>query len=321
VLEHTPKLPLIHALLDYGKQPMHRFHVPATTPVGGRASRSAGTLQFAHTGDISMTTTLPFFQVDAFTNQPFKGNPAAVFILDQPLDDLLMQNIAIEMNLAETAFVLLRDNQPPLLRWFTPTFEIDLCGHATLASANIYLNVYFPEQDSVTFDTKFIGSLRVDKTHEGYTMDFPSRPGKRVEIDDVPSFVLNALSEQRPTQAYKSRDLMLVYDNDAIIRAIDPDFQTLKAYEDFIIVTAPSDNARYDMVSRVFCPNDVVLEDPVTGSAHCTIAPYWTKRLGKTCLHAYQASERGGELSIEMQNDRVLISGAAVTVIKGVLQI
>jgi len=264
-----------------------------------------------------MKRELIFWQVDSFTNKRFKGNPAAVFIFKEPLDDELMQNIAIEMNLSETAFVLLREGQNPLLRWFTPMFEIDLCGHATLASAHIFLTEIQPELNEITFDTKFVGPLRVERSTGGYTMNFPSRLGEKVNVNDIPPFVFDALTSARPIEAYKSRDLMLVYENEQIIRDINPDFNALMKHKDFIIVTAKSTDSKYDFVSRFFCADDGITEDPVTGSAHCTSAPYWARKLGKNKLKAYQASRRGGELSLEISGDRVLITGEAVTIMDG----
>jgi PhzF family phenazine biosynthesis protein len=269
-----------------------------------------------------MTSSLPFFQIDAFANQPFKGNPAAVFVLDEALDDALMLNIAKEMNLSETAFILKRENANPLLRWFTPMFEVDLCGHATLASAHTYMTEVNPDLNTVIFDTKCVGPLKVEKTDTTYQMDFPSRLGEEQKKGDIPEFVLEALTPKaRPHTGYKSRDLMLVYDDEEIIRDIDPDYNALMKYKDFVIVTAKSNDSEYDFVSRFFCPGIGVPEDPVTGSAHCTLTPYWAKELGKTKLKAHQASARGGDLEVEIQNDRVLIAGNTVTVIQGILHI
>ena len=263
---------------------------------------------------------MKFWQVDAFTNEPFKGNPAAVFILNEELPDSLMLNIAIEMNLSEAAFVLLRDGRNPLLRWFTPMFEIDLCGHATLASAHVFLTEIHPDLAEVTFDTKFVGQLSVSRNKDSYTMDFPSRLGERIEISDIPPFVLDALTDVRPIEAYKARDLMLVYENETTIHGINPDFNALKAYKDFIISTAKS-GEKYDFISRFFCADDGIAEDPVTGSAHCTLAPYWAQKLGKKHLKAYQASKRGGDLTLEVLPERILISGQAVTVLEGKMRI
>ena len=195
----------------------------------------------------------------------------------------------------------------------------DLCGHATLAAAHVYLTEINPDLNSVTFDTKFVGFLKVDKIDDRYQMDFPSRPGDEVALEDVPSFIMEALSDHKPVAARKARDLMLVYDNEQIVRDIDPDFNALTAYEDFIIVTAASEDTRYDFISRFFCAEDTLPEDPVTGSAHCTSGPYWAEKLGKMTLSAYQASKRGGDLELELAKDRIFISGKAVTVIAGTM--
>ncbi len=263
-----------------------------------------------------------FWQVDAFTSEPFKGNPAAVFVLDKELPDELMQNLAIEMNLSETAFILLREGENPLLRWFTPMFEIDLCGHATLASTHIYLTEIRPDLNEVTFDTRWVGPLHVTKKADSfYTMNFPSRLGDKVDVETVPSFVLEALGGAKPVEAYKARDLMLVYDDPAYVRAMDPDYNALMKFKEFIIVTAKSDDAKYDFISRFYCADDGIAEDPVTGSAHCTLAPYWSLQTGKTSMLAYQASKRGGELQLEVTPDRIFISGPALTVLDGTLRL
>lgn len=263
---------------------------------------------------------MKFWQVDSFTNKPFKGNPAAVFVLDTPLDDQLMQDITNEMNLSETAFILNHEGKKPLLRWFTPMFEIDLCGHATLAAAHIYMNNIYPELKEVTFDTKFVGSLKVIKNNSSYTMDFPSRLGEKVSLESIPSFVFDALSTAKPIEAYQSRDLMLVYENEQTIREMRPNFSALLEYKNFIIVTAKT-TGKYDFISRFFCADDGITEDPVTGSAHCTLAPYWAMKKSKPKLKAYQASKRGGELAIEMQGDRLYITGKAITVLEGMMKI
>lgn len=269
-----------------------------------------------------MNQELNFWQVDAFTNQPFKGNPAAIFILHEKLSDELMQNITIEMNLSETAFILIREGQNPLLRWFTPMFEIDLCGHATLASAHIYMTEIFPDLNEVTFDTKFVGPLTVEKVGGLYSMNFPSRLGDEQEVASIPPFVLDALTTKaKPHTAYKSRDLMLVYDDEQIIRDMNPDFNALMKHKDFIIVTAKSKSPNYDFISRFFCADDGIAEDPVTGSAHCTLAPYWSKQLDKISLKAYQASRRGGDLGLKIVEDRILITGEAVTVLDGKMRL
>ncbi|NRA74254.1 MAG: PhzF family phenazine biosynthesis protein [Rickettsiales bacterium] len=264
---------------------------------------------------------MKFWQVDAFTNKIFSGNPAAVFILHKPIDDLLMQNIAAEMNLPETAFVLCLPDKNPYLRWFTPMCEIDLCGHATLSTAHIYFTEIDKTADSITFDTKFSGSLLVKKNGNFLTMHFPFRPGKKIDLKKIPQFVLSSLSKKQPLSAFKARDLMLVYDNEKTIFEMEPNFNALLDYKDFIIVTAKSNNPKYDFISRFFCPSDGILEDPVTGSAHCTLAPYWSQQLNKTKLIAYQASKRGGILNLELCINHLNITGQAITVIDGNMKI
>lgn len=269
-----------------------------------------------------MISPLNFWQVDAFTNQPFKGNPAAVFVLREEMKDSLMQNIAIEMNLSETAFVLIREGHNPFLRWFTPMNEIDLCGHATLATAHIIMTELEPDLNQVIFDTKFVGALNVEKIDSGYQMDFPSRLGEKQDIADIPNYILDALTTKaKPHTAYKSRDLMLVYSDEQIIHSIAPDFNALHNYKDFIIITAKSNNAKYDFISRFFCADDGIAEDPVTGSAHCTLGPYWSQQLGKADLKAFQASKRGGEIGLKITENRVLVSGEAITIMDGKMRI
>ncbi|MEM9244049.1 MAG: PhzF family phenazine biosynthesis protein [Pseudomonadota bacterium] len=259
----------------------------------------------------------PFWQVDSFTTKPFKGNPAAVFILSDQISDELMQNIATEMNLSETAYIVLRKNGNPLLRWFTPAFEIDLCGHATLAAAHIYLNECHPELDQITFDTKVAGPLRVARNKEHYMMDMPARPGKKIDLEDIPTSILTALNvDEQPIEVYQARDLMLIYKNDKTIYTMQPDFHVLRNYKK-IIVTAKSSDKHYDFISRFFCSEIGINEDPVTGSAHCTSGPYWAKAFQKNHLIAYQASNRGGELILDIEKDRVNITGSAVTIFNG----
>lgn len=264
---------------------------------------------------------LNFWQVDAFTNTPFKGNPAAVFIHEKPLPDDLMQNIAIEMNLSETAFIYLKKNDTPMLRWFTPMYEIDLCGHATMAAAQIYFNEIDSRATEVAFDTQFSGRLVVKKNEHSLTMNFPSRPGREVDISAIPTFVFDSLSEKKPIEARKSRDLILVYEDESTIIDMKPNFNALLEYPDFIAVTAQSLHLSYDFISRFFCASDGILEDPVTGSAHCTLAPYWAHKMGKTNLIAFQASKRGGLLSLDLRGDRLNITGEAVTLIEGTMRI
>lgn len=266
---------------------------------------------------------LSIWQIDAFTKQPFSGNPAAVCVLKAPLPDAQMQQIAAEMNLSETAFIELREGKDPLLCWFTPTREIDLCGHATLSAAHVLFAEQGWPQDVITFDTRFVGRLRVQKQGaQRYQMRFPARAGEEVALADIPKAVTEGLGISAPIiAARKARDLMLVFEDAAAVRLATPDFNRLMDYEDYLIITAPSDVPDYDFISRFFCADDGIAEDPVTGSAHCTLAPYWAKRLGKNTLRAYQASKRGGELDLELARDYVIISGDAITVLTGALHL
>lgn len=257
---------------------------------------------------------MKFWQVDSFATEAFTGNPAVVFVLDQPLADELMQDIAMEMNQSETAFILRRGMEPPLLRWFTPLLEIDLCGHATLAAAHIWLSEFYKNDASVTFSTKWVGDLTVTKTSDGYTMDFPARAGERIDLSTLPVDVLRSFSDEMPLEAWSARDLMLVYANEDTVRTAKIDYVAMRQMKQWIVLTAPAHD--YDFVSRFFC-QDESAEDPVTGSTHCTLTPYWARRLGKTSLTAWQASKRGGALCLELWGDRVLITGPAITVFTG----
>ena len=256
--------------------------------------------------------TIPIYQADAFTDQLFGGNPAAICPLQEWLPEEVMQNIAVENNLAETAFFV-KNETGYKLRWFTPEFEIDLCGHATLASAHILFTQLGYNEDTIHFETVKAGLLSVKKDGEKYTMDFPSRPPIHIE---VPVGLAEALSEKQPLEVLRSRDYFLVYESESDIRDISPDFFVLSKMDTVgVIVTAPGDNS--DFVSRFFAPGAGIPEDPVTGSAHCNLIPYWAEKLGKNELHAYQLSSRKGELWCELQGDRVLMSGKAVTYMKG----
>lgn len=259
------------------------------------------------------------WQVDSFTDTLFKGNPAAVCVYERPLDAATMLDIAVEMHLSETAFIQLRHGLPPLLRWFTPAKEVDFCGHATLAAAHIYFTELNGQADCVVFDTVFIGALPVNKiAPQRYQMAAPLWPGAPLPLADIPALVLNALAGATPEEAVVARDLVLVYRSEAEIRRIEPDFAALKAYAKWVCITAPSANpGHYDFVSRFFCADDGTFEDPVTGSSHCTLTPYWATRLGKTQLVASQASRRGGMLQLTLEAERVQIAGDAVTVFVG----
>jgi PhzF family phenazine biosynthesis protein len=255
---------------------------------------------------------IPMYQVDAFAGTVFSGNPAAICPLDAWLPDAQMQSIAAENNLAETAFFV-RNGRGYKLRWFTPGVEVDLCGHATLASAFVILNDLTPGERSVSFETKS-GTLTVTREGDLYSMDFPSRPPGPCE----PVTGLVAALGGKPEVVLAARDYFVVYGSEEELRAIKPDMQVLMNIDRFaVIATAPG--REFDFVSRFFAPAKGVPEDPVTGSSHCSLIPYWSKRLGKKKLHAYQASPRGGELWCEDRGERVTISGKAVRFFEGTI--
>ena len=257
---------------------------------------------------------LNVFQVDAFTRSAFGGNPAAVVPLEAWLADETMQSIALENNLSETAFFVRVDDGYEL-RWFTPTFEIDLCGHATLATAFVIFTILGSEEKVLNFETKS-GLLTVEKVGERLVLDFPSRPATTCE---VPAGLIDAIGKE-PKEILRSRDYLLVYETEADILAIEPNFaELLKINTHAVIVTAQGDSS--DFVSRFFAPEVGVFEDPVTGSAHCTLIPYWAEKLGKTEMFARQVSARGGELFCELKGDRVKIGGNATLYLKGEIYI
>jgi PhzF family phenazine biosynthesis protein len=251
------------------------------------------------------------YQVDAFAESVFSGNPAAICPLDAWLPDEKMQAIAAENNLAETAFFV-RNGKGYKLRWFTPAVEIDLCGHATLATASVILNDLTPNEPSVSFETKS-GTLTVTRAGEVYSMDFPARPPQACA--DVYPGLLAALGG-KPEAVLAARDYFVVYGSEEELRALKPDMAGLMNLDRFaVIATAPGRD--FDFVSRFFAPAKGVPEDPVTGSSHCSLIPYWSQRLGKKKLHAFQASPRGGELWCEDRGERVTISGKAVRFFEG----
>lgn len=255
---------------------------------------------------------LPLYQIDAFSEQLFRGNPAAVVPLSDWLPDELMQAIAAENNLAETAFFA------PLeagaaddfqLRWFTPTEEMDLCGHATLATAYVLFERLQPQRDAVRFATRS-GTLVVSRDGGRLTMDFPARPATAVAL---PEEIARALGV-RPVWSGQARDWLVVLENRRQVSALKPDFATLlEVSSQAVIVTAAGDGDGdgdgADFVSRFFAPQSGIFEDPVTGSAHCTLVPYWAPQLGKKRLHARQISARGGDIHCLLANDRVYMSG------------
>ncbi len=253
---------------------------------------------------------LPLFQIDAFARKAFHGNPAAVMPLEDWLPDDLLQSIARENNLSETAFFV-PEGDAFRIRWFTPVTEVDLCGHATLASAWVILNELFPEWDGVRFVSQS-GPLSVRREGEFYLLDFPSRPPVRTEI---PSGLAEALGVT-VLEAWQSRDLVAVLEDEASVRNLKPDFTALAKLDAFaVVVTAAGETC--DFVSRFFVPKEGIPEDPVTGSAHSTLIPFWAERLGRDRLLARQLSARGGELLCGLVGDRVAIGGTAVKVLEG----
>jgi len=256
---------------------------------------------------------LPIYQVDAFADKLFGGNPAAICPLPQWLPEATMQAIAAENNLAETAFFV-REGADYTLRWFTPAVEVDLCGHATLASAHVVFCFLEPQRERVGFRTVKAGTLTVARLGDMLVMDFPSRPPNPIE---PPPGLLAAVGGT-PREILCARDHMLVYDSAAEVRALAPDFAALAKIPDCwaAIATAPGDDG-VDFVSRFFAPAQGIDEDPATGSSHCTLTPYWAKRLGKTELKTRQLSRRGGALECALNGDRVTIAGRAVLYLEG----
>ncbi|MBN2174932.1 MAG: PhzF family phenazine biosynthesis protein [Bacteroidales bacterium] len=260
-------------------------------------------------------TKIPLYQVDAFTDKVFRGNPAAVCPLEIWPDERLMQLIGMENNLSETAF-LVKNEDFYEIRWFTPKTEVDLCGHATLASAFVIFNFLEPQLDQVVFKTGKHGILRVFKTDGRITLDFPAMPAS-------PAIIKKEITEslgKLPDELLKTNNLLAVYDSEDTIKSLSPDFNLMKKLEYHgVIVTAPGNNC--DFVSRYFAPSVGINEDPVTGSAHTTLIPYWSERLGKDDLVAQQLSERKGQLFCKYLQNRVHISGNAVLFLKGEIQI
>ena len=260
--------------------------------------------------------SLPIVQVDAFTAKPFAGNPAAVCVLPAERDAIWMQNVAREMNLSETAF-LVRQADGFNLRWFTPTVEVDLCGHATLASAHVlWQDGHLAPGEQARFHTRS-GLLTAGQRGEWIEMDFPV---KAEEPADAPPHFSEALGAPLAYIGRNKFDYIAEVESEAILRNLKPNFAMLAEIPvRGVIVTARSQNGGFDFVSRFFAPAVGVPEDPVTGSAHCCLAPFWAKRLGKSEFLAYQASARGGVLRVQLNGDRVLLGGQAVTVLRGEL--
>lgn len=259
---------------------------------------------------------LPIIQVDAFTSEPFRGNPAAVCVLPEEHDDSWMQNVAREMNLAETAFLLPRADGYEL-RWFTPTVEVDLCGHATLASAHVLWETgRLAADETARFHTRS-GLLTAVRRGDWIELDFPATPDEPVE---VPSGLVESLGVS-PLYVGKNRfDYLVQLASEDAVQRLHPDFGRMKKVGGRgVIVTSRSADPDFDFVSRFFAPASGIDEDPVTGSAHCCLAPFWSRRLGKTSFRARQISARGGELKVDLDGDRVRLGGQAVTVLRAEL--
>ncbi|MGH7032065.1 MAG: PhzF family phenazine biosynthesis protein [Stellaceae bacterium] len=258
---------------------------------------------------------IPLYQVDAFADRPFTGNPAAVCPLEAWLPDDVMQAIAAENNLPETAFFV-PEGDGWRLRWFTPTVEVDLCGHATLASAYVIFDVLAPGRERVVFVTEKAGELAVARDGELLALDFPAWPPQPCAAPAA----LGAVLGRQPAAVLAARDYLAVYDDPGDVASLVPNFPALARLDRAVIVTAPGPG-EVDFVSRFFAPALGVDEDPVTGSTHCTLIPYWAARLGKTRLAARQLSRRGGSLCCAIRGDRVSIAGRAVPYLTGTIDI
>jgi len=257
----------------------------------------------------------PFYQVDAFAVKPFKGNPAAVFLLESAREDSWLQAVAEEINLPETAFLLPKGHDYQL-RWFTPTTEVDLCGHATIASAHIlYEFGYYDFEETINFHTRS-GIITSTFNRGTIELDMPRLNVKPCPMPDDLLIILGA--EPVTTFVSDANTLIAEMPSAEYIRSFVPDFKKIEKLDfEGLTITAPSDDPRFDFISRYFSPRDGIPEDPVTGMAHCALGPYWEAKLGKSNLHAYQASARGGEVWLRVAPNRVFVGGKAVTVLAG----
>jgi PhzF family phenazine biosynthesis protein len=257
---------------------------------------------------------IPIYQVDAFTRQTFKGNPAAVCLMASWPQDNLLQSIALENNLSETAF-LLKQGKDYALRWFTPLVEMDLCGHATLAAAHVIFNFIEPQLIKIAFNT-LSGILTVIRKDDLLLMDFPAHPTQPCAC---PTDLLRGLGKH-PVETHRADAYLAVFENEEDILALQPDAEYLKRLDlPYVIATAKSN--RVDFVSRVFGPKIGIAEDPVTGAAHCILVPYWAQKLGKKKFHAQQLSKRGGDLYCKLKGKRVEIAGHATVYLQGSIQL
>ena len=248
---------------------------------------------------------IPFYQVDAFADRVFAGNAAAICPLTDWLPNDKLQAIAMENNLPETAF-LVPEAEGYRLRWFTPTIEVDLCGHATLAAAFVLSEHLGVSAPTIKFYT-LSGELTVTRNEQIYTLDFPSRPPRRAELTTK---IVEAIGKE-PAEFWQARDMLAIFDAEQYIRALKPDMSLMSQLDSFAVM-ATAKGTDCDYVFRFFAPQSGIPEDPATGSAQCTLVPYWAEKLGKTTFHARQLSQRGGEFWCELQGDRVKISGKAV---------
>lgn len=291
---------------------LRAYHRPKQQSIGAADSRIPRTITIE-------AMYIPVFHVDAFTHELFRGNPAAVCPLQAWLDDQTLRKVAAENNLSETAFFVPGTGRYDL-RWFTPRGEVRLCGHATLGAAYVVLNVLEPRLDTVQFETRYSGTLTVRKDGDLLSMDFPALFATHPKA--IPKNLAQALgAEAPPSQVLEVNDIYIViFEDESTIQNLRPDFSLLERLHPAVVaVTAPG--KKVDFVSRYFKPSYGMPEDPVTGSAHCALTPYWSQRLGKSKLHARQLSQRGGELWCEMAGERVILKGSAVLAMRGTLEL
>ena len=261
---------------------------------------------------------VPIFHVNAFTDRPFSGNPAAVCVLDSWLDDGWLRKVAAENNLSATAFVV-REGDNYAIRWFTRLCEIRLCGHATFASAFVLLRHLKPGLVSIQFKTQHSGTITVQKSGDSLSMDLPAFSTKSCKA--VPEALVQALGlTSRPEVLEANSTYFVVFDDPEAVHSLQPDFRLIETLHPYAVSVSAKDDT-VDFVSRYFAPSYGLPEDPVTGSAHCSLTPYWAGRLGKERLHAKQLSERGGEMWCEMSGNRVKLTGKAVLTLQGELSL
>jgi PhzF family phenazine biosynthesis protein len=259
---------------------------------------------------------IPIFQVDAFTRHRFGGNPAAVMPMESFLPDEMLQAIAAENNLSETAFLVRADGDYQL-RWFTPLVEVPLCGHATLASGAVVMERLEPGRDRVVFHSKS-GPLTVRSERQGYVMDLPARPSEKIA---PPADLASALGAEPVEVTLNQFNYMAIFDNEKLVRELAPDMAALARMDRPGVIVSAASTGDYDFISRYFAPAKGIPEDPVTGAAHCMLTPYWAKRLGKNEFRAFQASRRGGEVGCRLIQDRVELQGECVFYLEGEVEI